>query len=63
VSYTTEPLPEPVRVKLPGRSSQTLAWAVFRDGRIHACFESENAARALAMRLNDWRKQNGLEPA
>jgi hypothetical protein len=60
MTYTTAPLPEPARVKMPGKTAQELAWAVLRDGRIYALFEKETSATALAKRLNGWLREHGI---
>lgn len=50
-------LPDPLRVKLPGRRAQTLAAAVVRDGRVVAVFESETTADAFCRRLNQLERE------
>lgn len=57
MTHTTALLPEPLRVKLPGRRAQALSAAVLRDGRVVAVFESEKSATAYQMRLNRWQKE------
>ena len=57
MNYRLEQLAEPAIAQAPGIRAQGLQWAVMQGSRVHGCFASENAAKALVMRLNQIKRE------